>query len=86
MTKFNEITLKSEILFLKKPPYLVTEQTMIENPMANGESRRFFLSKVVIRTVKTRIKVGMASDNMASNRISFQRLPYNQLPPNSDSG
>lgn len=59
---------------------------MIENPMANGESRRFSLSKVVIRTVKTRIKVGMASDNMASNRISFQRLPYNQLPPNSDSG
>lgn len=49
-----------------------------------GKVDAFFLSKVVISTVKTRIKVGMASDNMASNRMSFPRRPYDQRLPNPD--
>lgn len=52
------------MLFLNRSRYLVKEQTIIENPIAKGESQRFFRSKVVIRTVKTRMNVSMASDNM----------------------
>lgn len=42
LDKIQRNHIKIRNIIFKKTPYLVTEQTMIENPMANGESRRFF--------------------------------------------